>query len=84
MSVYINEKILKQERIHDKKETLSDWVIDLVENFLTRSPLNNLQNEGGDPAWEEVLVGFASGADPLFQEFKEYIGPFHWTPLEIF
>ena len=29
-------------------------------------------------------MGFASGADPLFQEYKEYIGPFHWTPLEIY
>jgi epoxyqueuosine reductase QueG len=67
-----------------KKETLTAWVIGLVENFLAGSPLNNLQNKDGEPAWEEALVGFASGADPLFQEFNEYIGPFHWTPLEIF
>ncbi|MCF8076398.1 MAG: epoxyqueuosine reductase, partial [Desulfotignum sp.] len=58
-----------------KNENLTAWVIELIDNFLARSPLNNLQNQGKDPAWEEVLVGFASGADPLFQEFKEYIGP---------
>jgi len=60
------------------------WIIDLVDRFIAQSPLNNLQNENADPAWDEALVGFASGADPLFQEYKEYIGPFHWTPLEIY
>ena len=67
----------------DKKE-LKTWIIGLIDRFLADSPLNNLQNEYGAPAWDEALVGFASGADPLFQEYKEYIGPFHWTPLEIY
>ena len=30
------------------------------------------------------LVGFSSGADPLYAKLKEMIGPFLWTPLEIF
>jgi hypothetical protein len=67
-----------------KKEDLTAWITGLVECFLAKSPLNNLQNKDGAPAWDEALVGFASGADPLFQAYKEYIGPFHWTPLEIF
>ena len=67
-----------------KKEDLAAWITGLVDRFLTESPLNNLQNKDGAPAWDEALVGFASGADPLFQEYKEYIGPFHWTPLEIY
>jgi len=31
-------------------------------------------------------VGFSRGDDPLYREYKEreYVGPFHWTPLEIF
>jgi len=65
-------------------EDLKVWITDIVDSFIARSPLNNLQNKAADPAWDEALVGFASGADPLFQEYKEYIGPFHWTPLEIY
>ncbi len=67
-----------------KKENLSAWITGLVESFLAESPLNNLQTEDNAPAWDDALVGFASGADPIFQEYKEYIGPFHWTPLEIY
>jgi ferredoxin len=33
--------------------------------------------------WEEPLVGFASGMDPLFFEYKTQIGPFHLTPREV-
>lgn len=66
------------------KENPSAWIIGIIEQFLIKSPLNNLKNEYNAPAWDNVLVGFASGADPLFQEYKEYIGPFHWTPLEIY
>jgi epoxyqueuosine reductase QueG len=29
-------------------------------------------------------VGFAAGDDPLFEAYKDHVGPFHWTPLEIF
>ena len=38
----------------------------------------------GEPAWDTALVGFASGADPIWQQYKEYIGAFHWTPWEVF
>lgn len=66
------------------KEHPTAWITGIIERFLIKSPLNNLQNEDNAPAWDDVLVGFASGADPLFQKYKEYIGPFHWTPLEIY
>jgi len=29
-------------------------------------------------------VGFSSGDDPIFEAYKEHVGPFHLTPLEIF
>jgi hypothetical protein len=48
-----------------KKEDLTAWITGLVERFLAKSPLNNLRNKDGAPAWDEALVGFASGADPL-------------------
>jgi epoxyqueuosine reductase len=48
-------------------------------------PANNHLGPGSEgKAWVDVLVGFSSGADPLYQDLKEHVGPFHWTPLEAF
>lgn len=60
------------------------WIEGLIRDFIAESPLNTMRNEAGDKAWDDALVGFASGADPIWQQYKEYIGPFHWTPWEIF
>jgi epoxyqueuosine reductase QueG len=43
-----------------------------------------LQGPFDEPAWAEPLVAFASGTDPLWDAYKEYVGPFHYTPLELF
>jgi len=56
----------------------------LVQNFILTSPLNTMENQTGDAAWDSFLVGFSSGADPIWQQYKEYVGPFHWTPWEVF
>ena len=61
-----------------------NWVNSLIQDFITSSPLNTLQNENSDPAWDMALVGFSSGADPIWQQYKEYVGAFHWTPWEVF
>ena len=34
--------------------------------------------------WEEPLIAFAAGSDPLFQFLKEDIGDFYMTPPEVF
>ena len=60
------------------------WVVEVVEDFVRTSPDNRLSHESGERAWDEVLMGLASGADPLFEEYKTLVGAFHWTPLEIF
>ncbi len=59
-------------------------VVDLMRGFINTSPENTLKNKENEKAWEEVLVGFSNGADPLYQQYKEYVGSFHRTPLEIF
>jgi ferredoxin len=66
------------------REDGSSWVENIILDFIQRSPENSLQNEINEKAWEDALVGFSSGDDPLYVAFKEYVGPFHWTPLEIF
>jgi epoxyqueuosine reductase QueG len=62
----------------------ADWIKGLVRDFIAGSPYNTMKNATGDPAWDDALVGFASGADPIWQQYKEYVGPFHWTPWEVF
>lgn len=61
-----------------------DWIKDLILEFINTSPRNTMKNETGEPAWDTALVGFASGADPIWQQYKEYVGAFHWTPWEVF
>lgn len=60
------------------------WIGDCIRRYVA-SAENELQLESGpEPAWGEPLVGFSRGSDPLYRRFKEDIGPFLWTPQEIF
>lgn len=61
-----------------------DWIKGVIKDFISTSSLNTMQNGTDEPAWEQALVGFASGADQIWQQYKEYIGAFHWTPWEVF
>jgi epoxyqueuosine reductase len=54
-----------------------------IGNFVQESPANRRKVDGGK-YWDEPLIGFASGNDPLFKQFKKIIGRFHFTPQEIF
>ncbi len=56
----------------------------LIDHFIIESPLNTMRTKNNDPAWDQALVGFASGSDPIWTQYKEYVGPFHWTPWEVF
>ncbi len=51
-------------------------------SYVQESPDNRFP-DSDRPYFEEPLIGFAAGDDPLFDEFKEIIGPFHLTPVEI-
>ena len=55
----------------------------LVRKFLEESELNRRSPLDRGVYMEEPLVGFASGNDPLFHEYKTIIGSFHLTPREI-
>lgn len=56
----------------------------IVSQFVEHSPENSLKLEPDEKAFDEVLVGFSSGADPIFEAYKDLVGVFHWTPAEIF
>jgi len=60
------------------------WLETLIKDFINQSPENTLKNPANDKAWDDPLVGFSSGDDPIYETFKEHVGLFHWTPLELF
>jgi epoxyqueuosine reductase QueG len=55
----------------------------VVQDYCT-GPENTLKNKSEDRAWEKPISGFSRGDDPLYEQYKTYVGPFHWTPWEIF
>jgi epoxyqueuosine reductase len=59
------------------------FVTKAIELFTRKSAANRHRTDGGH-YWDHPLVGFASGADPLFRQYKKVIGRFHLTPREIF
>jgi epoxyqueuosine reductase QueG len=52
-----------------------------IERFVRECPDNRLPELGG-PYFDAPLVGFASAADPLFDDYHRIIGEFHRTPQE--
>lgn len=67
------------------KNDPAGWIRSLICDYTATSPGNSLKNAENEKAWDEPLVGFAAGDDPIFQQYKEgLVGSFHWTPLEIY
>lgn len=67
-----------------KTVNLAAWIEHVIKDFIEGSPHNTLQNKTNDKAFDSPLVGFSRGDDPIYDRYKEVVGPFHWTPLEIF
>lgn len=59
------------------------YLRDEITAFTRRSPLNRLWRIDDSPIWDDPLVGFADGDDPLFMEYKRIIGDYHLTPREL-
>jgi ferredoxin len=55
----------------------------LIKNFIKEDGQNRRTQLDQGSYWEEPLVGFALGADPLFSQYKTLIGSFHLSPREI-
>jgi epoxyqueuosine reductase len=45
---------------------------------------NAMEKGSSEKLWDEPLIGFANGGDPLFDYLKKDIGSFLWTPMDIF
>lgn len=61
-----------------------EWFIEKIQTFLAEDDANKMVGVDGSPFYrQDVIVGFASGDDPIFKEYKSnIIGSFHLTPRE--
>ena len=66
------------------KNVTSQTIEKIITDFIQTSPENTMKMDPDEPSWEEALVGYSSGSDPVFESFKEHVGEFHFTPEEIF
>jgi epoxyqueuosine reductase QueG len=69
--------------MRNEKEN-QEWVESIIKDYINLSPENTLKNAAADKAWADPLVAFSQGDDPIYESYKEVVGPFHWTPLEVF
>lgn len=62
----------------------SKWIASLIADFVEKSPLNDMGFKERERIFNTPLVGFSSGGDPLYDEYKAHIGSFYYSPLELF
>lgn len=56
----------------------------VIKDFVMHSPLNDMGVKDPEKIFDTPLVGFSSGADTLYEEYRSHIGSFYLTPLEMF
>jgi len=63
---------------------IKDELLRFLEKEFESSKLNLLPEKyKGGKIFSHPLIGIAQGNDPIFQKFKEIVGPEHLTPLEM-
>ena len=60
------------------------WIASIIRRYLADPKKHAIAPGHSEPAFAQELVGFGSGEDPVFRQLKDLIGPFYWTPAEIF
>ena len=65
-------------------QSVESSIENIIKDFIDYSPENTLKNDDNDKAFDATLVGFSRGDDPLYEAYKDHVGPFYLTPWEIF
>ncbi len=68
-----------KERLHAEP---ARFIEQQIKGFVRASPANRLPFLNDYIMWDEPLVKFADGEDPIFTEYKSIIAPTHLTPRE--
>jgi epoxyqueuosine reductase QueG len=63
-------------------QKMAEMIETEIKRFVRESPLNRMPDDANQPIFDEPVVRFADGSDPIFTEFKTIIGPNHLTPIE--
>ena len=68
----------------DAPELNEAWFIETIKDKIANHPYGTLEYPFyGERIFDEPLIGFVRGDDPLLSEYKKIIGPHHFTPYEI-
>jgi epoxyqueuosine reductase len=70
-------------KTHDSEINYAQIIEKAIKDYVAHSPNNRFNGFPDAPIWDEPLVGFADGGDPLYQEYKKIIGDFHVSPREV-
>ena len=62
---------------------LQNELTETIRRFTVESTSNRLPKIDNSPIFDEPLVGFANGDDPLFELYHTVIGDFHRTPRQV-
>jgi epoxyqueuosine reductase len=74
----------KQEDKPQTPESNVQYIIATIKDFVIESPANRLPSFNNEPIFDEPLIGFARGDDPIFEEYKRTADSQHLTPREVF
>ncbi len=74
---------MKRNETKSSRAGLNEIIEQEIRDFVRSSPLNRLESFDNEPIYEEPLVGFADGDDPLFSEYQTTVHPEHFTPRGI-
>ncbi len=69
--------------MYSLSEKPEETLVQEIQKFVSESPDNRQSRIDGSAHFETPLIGFADAQDRLFQDFKNIIGDFHLTPLEV-
>lgn len=65
----------------ERNEVDAVWVQRVIREFIA-SPANTIRNAANEQCWDEPIIGYSNGADPLYDFYKEDIGDFYVKPIE--
>jgi epoxyqueuosine reductase len=65
------------------KENPTLFLENTIKEYVSTSPLNCMIPFNNQPMFGEPIVAFDNGDDPVFQNIKKTVAPYHLTPREV-
>ncbi|ACL16087.1 4Fe-4S ferredoxin [Methanosphaerula palustris] len=78
----------EEKPIHQDLQMANDdvalWLERIIKEYWMHSPENRMGDGGEEKAFDEPLLGFSNGDDPLYREIQADVGSPCLTPVEVF